>query len=563
MSSSKRFKFQPSGDKYVTSEQMYRTEQLSMKRIISPSSGTEPVQSAVDFKLLGNSLVGRMVDVYWPHDNAWYRGMIQKFDSQSGMHLVKYDDGDKEILDLSREKTTLISGTNEMIVSGRLNCSEDGTSMDIVREPDNDVESTKSDSLAGAKQCESKMHMDYAPNKRSHTVAFGKTPTGDRDNRRAIIDVIGSRVSVYWPNERTWYPGRVGRYDARSRLHWIEYDDGDEYRVDVFSKRVVFEVEQDREESKSTSLHDEEVNLQVPEATLQGPEAQVSIRSPFDSEERKNDQSRASKRMKLDAAPEARHDSVQATEARVQVRADLRSRNCPVQGQVSMLSPPLCHDEVGLRSELSTLPSETGDHPSDVIMRVRIQTVMTAAATPAPLISEQVSCKMIPLPPDGFGGETRTPLHPSLTQMVRSGSVRASSGQRQDAVSETSAGKAVQGNERTHLAAYVDGGCSAAAGSDGSRLRRKARARAEAVGRCGGYGMKCEIPDIFRQIGLQTRRAGKEPALVGTQVEGAKLASLGRDAVGRRVEVYWPDDGAWYGGRVSRFDSAVYKHLIR
>jgi hypothetical protein len=57
-----------------------------------------------------------------------------------------------------------------------------------------------------------------------------------RDRLEEIV--IGRRVSVYWPTEKTWFAGRVGRYEARTRLHWIEYDDGDRYRADVFSKRV-------------------------------------------------------------------------------------------------------------------------------------------------------------------------------------------------------------------------------------------------------------------------------------------------------------------------------------
>lgn len=46
----------------------------------------------------------KRVKVYWPLDKAWYEGCVKSFDSKSGEHLVKYDDGDEEMIDLAEEK---------------------------------------------------------------------------------------------------------------------------------------------------------------------------------------------------------------------------------------------------------------------------------------------------------------------------------------------------------------------------------------------------------------------------------------------------------------------------
>jgi hypothetical protein len=40
-------------------------------------------------------------------------------------------------------------------------------------------------------------------------------------------ELVGRRVSVYWPGDDCMYSGKVVRYDARSRCHEIAYDDGD------------------------------------------------------------------------------------------------------------------------------------------------------------------------------------------------------------------------------------------------------------------------------------------------------------------------------------------------
>ena len=45
-----------------------------------------------------------LLKIFWPNDNAWYKGKLTSFDEQNGRHLVLYDDGESEILDLAKEK---------------------------------------------------------------------------------------------------------------------------------------------------------------------------------------------------------------------------------------------------------------------------------------------------------------------------------------------------------------------------------------------------------------------------------------------------------------------------
>jgi DNA mismatch repair protein MSH6 len=49
-------------------------------------------------------VVGRRLRVYWPLDDAWYKGKVESYNAGSRRHRVKYDDGDEEEVDLGKEK---------------------------------------------------------------------------------------------------------------------------------------------------------------------------------------------------------------------------------------------------------------------------------------------------------------------------------------------------------------------------------------------------------------------------------------------------------------------------
>ncbi|TVU09494.1 hypothetical protein EJB05_42970, partial [Eragrostis curvula] len=54
--------------------------------------------------------VGRRLRVYWPLDDAWYKGRVESYDAGSSRHRVKYDDGDEEEVDLGKEKFEWAAG---------------------------------------------------------------------------------------------------------------------------------------------------------------------------------------------------------------------------------------------------------------------------------------------------------------------------------------------------------------------------------------------------------------------------------------------------------------------
>ncbi|XP_073010251.1 sister chromatid cohesion protein PDS5 homolog A isoform X2 [Typha latifolia] len=53
-------------------------------------------------------VVGSRIKVWWPLDKKFYEGVIQSYDSESKKHMVLYDDGDVEVLNLGKEKWEII-----------------------------------------------------------------------------------------------------------------------------------------------------------------------------------------------------------------------------------------------------------------------------------------------------------------------------------------------------------------------------------------------------------------------------------------------------------------------
>ncbi|KAA8549760.1 hypothetical protein F0562_001222 [Nyssa sinensis] len=52
-------------------------------------------------------IVGTRVKVYWSGSRKWFLGSIKSFDMEKGLHKILYDDGDKEELDLRKERFEL------------------------------------------------------------------------------------------------------------------------------------------------------------------------------------------------------------------------------------------------------------------------------------------------------------------------------------------------------------------------------------------------------------------------------------------------------------------------
>ena len=74
----------------ITAVKQYRTEEMTSKDFDPPDSS--------------KIAIGDRIEVYWPMDRKFYSGTISSSNCTSSKHEVMYDDGDVEILDLSKER---------------------------------------------------------------------------------------------------------------------------------------------------------------------------------------------------------------------------------------------------------------------------------------------------------------------------------------------------------------------------------------------------------------------------------------------------------------------------
>jgi len=83
-----------------------RRERLAAKRRDDDARATaekneERVAAAVKARG-GAALVGWKVRVFWPAEKAWFYGVVEAFDAQTGKHSVVYEDGDEQIVSLTK-----------------------------------------------------------------------------------------------------------------------------------------------------------------------------------------------------------------------------------------------------------------------------------------------------------------------------------------------------------------------------------------------------------------------------------------------------------------------------
>ncbi|KAG7536034.1 Armadillo-type fold [Arabidopsis suecica] len=59
-------------------------------------------------KLVNDELIGCRIEVWWPMDKRFYEGTVKSYDSTKQRHVILYEDGDVEVLNLEKERWELI-----------------------------------------------------------------------------------------------------------------------------------------------------------------------------------------------------------------------------------------------------------------------------------------------------------------------------------------------------------------------------------------------------------------------------------------------------------------------
>eukprot|EP00980_Cylindrotheca_fusiformis_P001711 scaffold388_cov114-Cylindrotheca_fusiformis.AAC.20 len=76
---------------------------LACDDIQGPTGASDPSKRA---RFCSNCMIGKKVRVFWPVDNSWYVGTVEQYDSNTGEHLLRYQDEDTEWVRIGESNTT-------------------------------------------------------------------------------------------------------------------------------------------------------------------------------------------------------------------------------------------------------------------------------------------------------------------------------------------------------------------------------------------------------------------------------------------------------------------------
>lgn len=100
-----------------------------LPHLLSAVKGTQPAKSSQPEtaddppkSTYGEEAVGLRCKVFWSDDSTWYKGLVSQYDASKSRHLVEYDDGDTEWLNLGQEKIQLLQKPGEQRHCNSLIC---------------------------------------------------------------------------------------------------------------------------------------------------------------------------------------------------------------------------------------------------------------------------------------------------------------------------------------------------------------------------------------------------------------------------------------------------------
>jgi len=158
-----------------------RIQQLNDIYEVSDTDVEEATSTTRLVPVHGYDLVGKRITVYDPNPNkeAWFDGLVSKFDEVEEEYLIRYDNGETVMEDLSikwdQEEWRILDGG----YVGGINQNQ-----------------------------KAKYTATILPKKEAEKMA-------------------GRRISIYNARQKVWYDGTIMNYDKKRDMHLVHFDDGE------------------------------------------------------------------------------------------------------------------------------------------------------------------------------------------------------------------------------------------------------------------------------------------------------------------------------------------------
>ena len=207
------------------------------------SSGDKSITKPTDVTRLSDVSIGVRVAILWTDDEQFYTGTVKRRRKGSKPFFVEYDDGDDEWLDLSMHTFRIIQRGRKQLKPYTPSAKKAVSVQDTTRRKKSPSKSRthRSPSPSGRKTTptarrkrSSSPPASLSPSTRSHSPEKSNARSAAENGPDVTLIRVGSRVSVWWPEDRRYYKGTVTRKqpDANWRPFFLEYDDGDEEWID-------------------------------------------------------------------------------------------------------------------------------------------------------------------------------------------------------------------------------------------------------------------------------------------------------------------------------------------
>ncbi|KAM0049108.1 putative sister chromatid cohesion protein Pds5 [Helianthus debilis subsp. tardiflorus] len=174
-------------------------------------------------------LVGRRIQVWWPMDKAFYKGVVKSYDPEKKKHVVSYDDGDVEVLQLDKERWEFVENEHKPKQPKRL--------------------STSSPSKGGSSKKKLKSSSSSKKAKESAEISPSSTVRGKRTPRKNL------KQGQKGVSQRAEYLEIVKSKDLDTLMHEAEPET--EPEVDTKPTKVSKDDSLDTEGKTSSNEHDE------------------------------------------------------------------------------------------------------------------------------------------------------------------------------------------------------------------------------------------------------------------------------------------------------------------
>ncbi|KAL8099999.1 hypothetical protein AgCh_032310 [Apium graveolens] len=127
-------------------------------------------------------LIDSRIKIWWPMDKQFYEGVVKSYDQNKNKHVIKYDDGDVEVLCLDKERWELVENARKM--TKKVKISKNGSAKGLSSEK-------RKKSSGGSKESKQPVKISLSSKVRGKRTPRKNLKHGQKRVSKSISDELG------------------------------------------------------------------------------------------------------------------------------------------------------------------------------------------------------------------------------------------------------------------------------------------------------------------------------------------------------------------------------------